>query len=271
MFWMLITLLSCTDSETKDLPTLEDAQVEEVEAKETPKLAAIAGDCSQAKNTCSTYSQFWSSNCAAGDRCITFKNSCSKSVGLAYQIGCNGDGTKGAPQCDCTNGAILAPGQSTNWKIIDGDYKSCLPSWQPSCLTAGLAVLANFEASSCTTGSRIEFSAGNKADPYGKFDSYNLDIEKEWYQVPVSFKPNLTCALDYANHDCRPLYCNSDTCPDAYATPTEGGCPDGRSPQAGCQDTFNTQSTGFTVEFCPEDCSTTGGPCPSCQDAEPCK
>ena len=69
-------------------------------------------------------------------------------------------------------------------------------------------------------------------------------------------------AHDVAKHDCRPLWCDSATCPDAYATPTTGGCPDGRSPQAGCQDTFNLP-VGYTVELCPA----TGE---SCQDAVAC-
>jgi hypothetical protein len=115
----------------------------------------------------------------------------------------------------------------------------------------------------------MEFTAGNGADPYGKFDSYNLDIEKQWSAVPVRFEPDLERAVDHANHDCRPLFCNSDDCPDAYATPTQGGCADDRSPQASCQDTFN-QAKGYTVTFCPSDCATTGGSCPSCQDAKAC-
>lgn len=255
MFWTLIVaFLGCNS-----------ASVDNTDAE----VAAVAEDCTQAKNACPDYAPSWVDSCPEGERCITFKNSCEKPVALAYQIGCNGDGTKGAPQCDCTDGKTLAKGEQVFWQIVDGDYTSCLPSWQPACLTAGLAVLANFETSSCTTGSRIEFSAGNKANDYGRFDSYNLDIEKEWYQVPLSFEPELECAKDHANHDCRPLYCNSDTCPDAYATPTEGGCADGRSPQAGCQDTFMS-SKGFVVEFCPSDCATTGGDCPSCQDAKAC-
>jgi hypothetical protein len=195
-------------------------------------------DCTKAKNTCEDYSQYWKDECPEGKRCITFKNSCEEPVALAYQIGCNGDGSKGAPQCDCTDGKVLKEGEAVLWQIIDGDYESCLPSWQPPCLTAGLAVLANFKETSCETGTRIEFSAGNKADEFGKF--------------------------------CRNLYCNSDTCPDAYSTPENGGCEDGRSPQAGCQDTFG-QSKGYTVEFCPSNCARTDGDCPSCLDAKACE
>ena len=91
----------------------------------------------------------------------------------------------------------------------------------------------------------------------------SIDVEKG-YQVPVSYAPNLVngCAKDSASHDCRPLYCDSATCPDAYFNPTQGGCPDGRSPQAGCQDTFSTPD-GYSVELCPVSGT-------SCQDAKPC-
>ncbi len=223
-----------------------------------------AQSCQAAKNVCPDYAPSWVATCPSGSRCVTFQNSCASTVGLAYNIGCNGDGTSGAPQCACTGGPVLASGASVSWIIVDGNYTSCLPSWQPACLTASLAVIANPNISDCSKGSRIEFSAGNSSDPYGRFDSYNLDIEKAWYAVPVRFKPNLPrdCAKDSANHDCRPLWCDSDTCPDAYATPTAGGCPDGRSPQAGCQDTFSDPA-GYTVEFCPSSGS-------SCQDATAC-
>jgi hypothetical protein len=233
-------------------------------------VALGGGDCSKAKNVCTDYSVMWVDECPADSRCIAFVNSCPDSVAIGYQIGCNGDGTKGAPQCDCTEGPVLANGDTKYWKIVDGNYESCIPSWQPPCLTAGLAIMANKGSSStCAAGSRIEFSAGNAGDIYGKFDSYNLDIEKGWYDVPVTFKPDITCANDHGAHDCRQVWCNSEDCPDAYATPTAGGCADGRSPQVGCQDTFNGPH-GFTVEFCPIDCATTGGQCPSCQDAKPC-
>jgi len=248
-----------------------DPLPEPVEKPEITEAVALgAGDCSQAKNTCPDYSTSWVDTCPDGGRCIQFLNSCQTAVALAYQVGCNGDGTRGAPQCDCTKGPVLSPGGKRYWHIVDGDYESCLPSWKPPCLTAGLAIMANPGTfGDCTKGSRIEFSAGNKADVYGKFDSYNLDIEKGWYEVPVTFKPDLDCANDHANHDCRQVWCNSDECPDAYADPTSGGCPDGRSPQVGCQDTFG-QSKGFVVEFCPQDCAKTGAECPSCQDAKAC-
>jgi hypothetical protein len=233
-------------------------------------LGGAATDCSTATNVCPDYAPAWADACPEGERCLTFKNSCDQAVQLSYQVGCNGDGTAGAPQCDCTAGPSLAAGASATWTITDADYTSCLPSWEPACLTAGLAVLSRYADSGadCTGGTRLEFSAGNSADPYGKFDSYNIDVEKTFYQVPVSYTPDLTCANDHANHDCRPLYCNSADCPDAYSTPTTGGCADGRSPQGNCQDTFN-DSAGYTIEFCPADCSA-GGACPSCQDAAAC-
>lgn len=225
-------------------------------------------DCTGAKNTCTDYAPYWQSSCPDGSRCIAFTNLCTETVALSYQVGCNGDGTPGAPQCDCTSGVKLTNGGHVFWEIVDGNYTSCLPSWQPPCLTSGLAVLANFESQSCATGTRIEFTAGNSADPYGHFDSYNLDVEKDWYKVPVRFKPDLTCANDNSNHDCRPLYCNSKDCPDAYQTPTAGGCSDNRSPQANCQDTFSNPD-GYTVTFCPWNCKADGS-CPSCQDAKAC-
>jgi hypothetical protein len=235
---------------------------------ETPRgLLAAAPDCGKAKNTCPQYAPSWVKRCPEGERCIAFENQCSTPVALAYQIGCNGDGTPGAPQCDCTEGPVLAVGETMRFQIADGNYTSCLPSWTPPCLTAGLAVLANPNTASCTQGTRVEFTAGNQGDPYGRFDSYNIDAEKDWYSVPVKFAPDLTCAVDHANHDCRPLWCGSATCPDAYATPTSGGCPDGRSPQGGCQDTFG-RGLGYTVTFCPADC--TAESCPSCQDAKSC-
>ena len=238
----------------------------EIVATAAPETAAA--DCSQAKNTCPDYAPAWHIDaCPEGKRCLTFKNSCADPVALSYQIGCNGDGTKGAPQCDCTPGPVVASASSAYFEIEDGDYTSCLPSWEPACLTAGLAVIANENTADCAKGTRIEFTAGNSADPYGKFDSYDVDVEKLFYSVPVSFKPDITCAVDHANNDCRPLYCAAANCPDAYATPTQGGCADGRSPQAGCQDTFG-QSKGYTVEFCPSDCTTSS--CPSCQDATAC-
>ena len=247
MTLFLLFFLACTGS--------ADAEPVAESAPET--------NCTGAKNTCTDYAPSWVDACPAGDRCITFRNSSSeKTVALAYQIGCNGDGTAGAPQCNCTDGPTLAPGAAVYWKIVDGAYDSCLPSWTPACLTAGLAVLVNEGNPSCTTGTRVEFTAGNIDNIYNKFDSYNIDIEKNWYSVPVTFKPNLTCAVDHENHDCRPLWCDSDVCPDAYHTATTGGCPDGRSPQGSCQDTFN-RGLGYTVEYYPASGK-------SCQDAKAC-
>lgn len=242
------------------------------EAEPPPGLEATpparSSDCSKAKNVCPTYANDWHDGaCPDGVRCVTFQNQCSKTVALSYQIGCNGDGTKGAPQCDCTSGPVLQPGSSASFQIEDGNYDSCLPYWKPECLTAGLAVLANVGSASCTKGTKLEFTAGNRADLYGQFDSYDIDIEKDFYSVPVRMAPRLTCAADHQNHDCRPLWCGSSDCPDAYSTPTSGGCPDGRSPQVGCQDTFS-KNLGYEVVFCPEDCTVNG--CPSCQDAKSC-
>jgi len=53
-------------------------------------------------------------------------------------------------------------------------------------------------------GTRVEFTAGNHLDPYGKFDSYDIDVEKDWYSMPVTFAPNIGCAHD-SGLDCRPL------------------------------------------------------------------
>ncbi len=218
-------------------------------------------------NACTDYTVNWVDACPEGGRCIEFKNSCTYSVGMAYQVGCNGDGTKGSPQCDCSTLPVLAAQGSTFWHIVDGNYAvgDCTP-WKPDCLTEGFEVMAHKDEASCTNGTRVEFTAGNAGDDYGKFDSYNLDLELG-FSVPVKFAPVLTCANDHANHDCRPLWCGDDKCPDAYANPTQGGCADGRSPQGGCQDTFNGPH-GYLVEFCPADCDATT--CPSCQDATAC-
>jgi hypothetical protein len=212
-------------------------------------------------NTCGDYTSSWSTACPAGERCIEFKNSCDYSVSLSYQVGCNGDGNPGSPQCNCTTGPELKKGASAYWTIVDGNYDDCTP-WTPACLTEGLAVLVNKLGDTCAAGTRVEFTAGNHANPYGRFDSYNLDIEKTFYSIPVSFRPDISCAHDAGNHDCRPLYCGSADCPDAYASPTAGGCADGRSPQAGCQDTF-VEERGYVVEYCAAEE-------PSCQDAKPC-
>ena len=219
------------------------------------------------KNACPSYASSRVPVCPQGARCLSFQNSCADSVALNYQVGCNSDGTPGSPQCNCTTGPVLAPKGSVSFVIVDGDYAVGAPTWTPACLTEGLAVLVNSgTAGSCTTGSRVEFTAGNSGDPYGKADFWNLDIEKGWYSVPLTFDPDLACAHDSANHDCRPLVCVSATCPDAYATPTTGGCPDGRSPQDACQDTFGNFGTpsGFVVNFCPAPVP------PSCQNATAC-
>ena len=232
----------------------------------TPVEVKTGEDCHGAKNTCSDYASAWQKECPAGKRCVTFVNNCAAPVALAYQTGCDGDGTPGAPQCNCTTGpSIGAGGGSVTWTITDGDYASCMPAWSPPCLTAGLAVIANLNTASCTAGSRVEFTAGNHLNMYSKFDNYDIDVEKDWYSMSVSITPNLPngCAIDHANHDCRPLYCDSATCPDAYDTPTTGiGCGDNRSPAAGCRDTFDDQ-TGYTVTFCPAEGA-------SCQDATAC-
>ena len=217
------------------------------------------------ENTCPDYAPSWVSACPTGARCIEFKNSCAEAVSLAYNVGCNSDGSAGSPQCACTPGATLAPTASTYWVIVDGDYPDSPPAWTPKCLTEGLAVLVNAgSAPSCSTGPRVEFTAGNSQDKYQRFDSYNLDVEKDWYSVPVGFGPVLPngCATDHGGHDCRPLWCDSATCPDAYANPTKGGCLDGRSPQAGCQESFNA-NLSYLVEYCPASGA-------SCQDAVAC-
>jgi len=254
--------------------TTEDADVSSEVPQETPvveteEVAEAVTGCQSAKNVCPDYSVYWVEVCPESKRCLSFHNASeTETVSLSYQIGCNGDGTRGAPQCDCTAGPELKPGTDTFFVITDGDYESCLPSWQPPCLTAGLAVMANTEGVDCTKGTRIGLSAGNKADDYGKFDSYDIDVEKDFYSIPVSFAPDLDCAVDHASHDCRPLWCGSADCPDAYGTPTTGACKDDRSPQAGCQDSFG-QSKGYTVTLFPADC--TAESCPSCQDAKPCE
>ena len=242
---MLIALLGCLVAEV--------AEVSEV---------AVADITT---NTCPSYAPSWVGACPAGSRCIEFRNSCAEPVSLAYNVGCNSDGSAGSPQCACTPGATLAPTASVYWVIVDGDFAPDPATWTPACLTEGLAVLVNpGDAPSCTTGTRVEFSAGNQADVGGRFDSYNLDVQKDWYSVPVSFGPTLPngCAVDHDAHDCRPLWCDSATCPDAYFDPTHGGCSDNRSPQAGCQDSFN-KGLSYVVEYCPA----TGA---SCQDAVAC-
>ena len=264
MLGLLLTacfLVSPTNSESVDVTV--------VQAVKPVLLGAPAGTSAAGgtTNTCPSYAPSWVAGCPVGSRCITFTNSCTGSVALNYQVGCNSDGTPGAPQCNCTTGPVLAPGGSESFVIVDGDYAVGASTWTPACLTEGLAVLVNNGATgSCTTGSRVEFTAGNSGNIYGKADFFNLDVEKGWFSVPLTFDPDLSCAHDNANHDCRPLVCDSATCPDAYATPTTGGCADGRSPQAACQDTFGNFGTpsGFTVNLCPSPVP------PSCQNATAC-
>ena len=221
--------------------------------------AVVEAEAPVCTDDCPDYTTAWAAACPVNDRCLTFHNSSlTETVYLAYQIGCNGDGTPGSPQCNCTTGPELLPNAIAVFVVLNGNYSSCTP-WTPACLTSGLAVLANTGAASCASGTRIEFTAGNTADPFGQFDSYNLSVI-EGYSVPVSFKPDLTCAVDHTNHDCRPLWCDSATCPDAYDSPTSGGC--GFSPQVGCQDTFGL-NLGFKIEYFP-------APGSSCQDTLVC-
>lgn len=257
-----------SESESHDGEPVVEEPSDSGEPVEGTEGALGATDCHEAKNVCPDYGVMWvDGGCPSGERCISFVNSCDVDVTLSYQIGCNGDGSSGAPQCACTAGPILSSGETMYWRIVDGDYTSCLPSWEPPCLTAGLAVTANTESgATCATGTRIEFSAGNSADAYGHFDSYNLSVI-DGFSMSVSFAPALTCASDHFSHDCRPLWCGDARCPDAYADPTSGGCADGRSPQGGCQDTFGG-SVGYTVEYCPSGCDSDS--CPSCEDATPC-
>lgn len=267
---ILIALIACTPTPTPT-STLPSADVPGSASTISAVDSVSAVDSTAGtvcKNTCPTYAPSWASTCPEGQRCIEFENQCDTPISIAYQVGCNSDGTRGAPQCDCTVGPVVPLDGSMFWKIVDGDYDNCVPSWKPPCLTSGLAVLVNRDAASCTSGTRIEFTAGNKKNVYGRFDSYNLDIEKDWFSIPVEFAPDLTCAIDHANHDCRPLWCGSAQCPDAYSTPTTGGCADGRSPQVGCQDTFS-KNQGYKVTLCPSGCSASG--CPSCLNAPGCE
>jgi hypothetical protein len=236
-----------------------------VEAPVEEAVSLEAGPCT---NGCKDYSVMWMDKCPDGERCLTFVNNCDYDVGMAYQVGCNADGSKGAPQCDCTTLPNLKAGATIYWQIVDGNWTTCDP-WQPDCLTAGFEVMLHKDDPNCTDGTRIEFSAGNQGNVYSHFDSYNIDVELG-FSVPAKFAPDLTCANDHANHDCRPLWCGDEKCPDAYANPTQGGCPDGRSPQGGCQDTFGNFGTasGYAIEMCPKDCP--DGKCPSCQEAKPC-
>ena len=231
----------------------------------TPPPPPPPPECpSPTTNTCPDYTGSWGSACPAGSRCISLFNACTFPVALTYNVGCNSNGQPGSPQCNATEGPTVLPGATTYWNIVNSDTPQNACDWSPSCLTSGLAIMANPNTYSLTSGTRIEFTAGNSADAYGKFDSYDIDIEKG-YSVAVALGPVLhgNCAHDSANHDCRALWCDSATCPDAYSTPTSGGCPDGRSPQAGCQDTF-AENSGYAVTFCPSVGS-------SCQDATSCE
>ena len=264
---LLLALPACKESRTPT-PEKAPAPVKKAEAAEAVvKDGMVLKAEVPCTNACKDYSVSWQPECPEGKRCLAFTNHCTYKVGMTYQVGCNSDGTKGAPQCDCTTLPDLEPGKSTFWVITNADFKpgDCRP-WEPPCLTEGFEVMAHKDEAECTSGTRIEFSAGNTGDIYGKFDSYNIDTELG-FSVPVKVAPAIGCAIDHANHDCRPLWCGDIKCPDAYANPTQGGCADGRSPQGGCQDTFN-QSKGYTIEFCPTDC--TEGKCPSCQDAKAC-
>ena len=230
-------------------------------------------------NTCTDYTVYWMDECPPGERCLTFKNNCSQDIFLMYNVGCNSDGTAGSPQCDCTMGPKLEKNVGVKyWQIVNANYTSGSSSYQPACLTEGLQVMANYEQNQCTLGTRVEFTAGNSGDLFGMFDNYNISTQADaspppegiYYSVPVSFKPDSICSHTVPC-DCRTLYCNKIDCPDAYLTPTTGGCSN-CSPAAACQDTFGNFGTpaGFTIEFCPDDCKTTGGPCPSCQETDMC-
>ena len=71
-------------------------------------------------------------------------------------------------------------------------------TYEPACLTESLQVMADYEQNQCTIGTRIEFTAGNSGDPYGKFDSPDISTQGSadpkpegiYYSVPVSFKPD---------------------------------------------------------------------------------
>ena len=233
-------------------------------------------------NTCTDYTVYWMDECPPGERCLTFKNSCSQDIFLMYNVGCNSDGTAGSPQCNCTMGPKLGKnGGVKYWKIVIANYTPGSSTYEPACLTESLQVMANYEQNQCTLGTRVEFTSGNSSDPYGKFDSPNISTqasaipppEGTYYSVPVSFKPDIACSQDsFDACGCRPLYCNKIDCPDAYLTPTTNGCSSCNAPGVGCQTTFGNFGTpaGFTIEYCPDDCQNTGGPCPSCQTANLC-
>jgi hypothetical protein len=205
-------------------------------------------------NDCLDYTTSWVNDCPLGKRCLQVTNaSPTEVVFVSYQVGCNGDGTPGSPQCNCTSGPTLQPGGSSYFIITNGNYTNCTP-YSPLCLTEGLALMANTGAGSCSSGTRVEFTAGNAGNPYGQFDSYDIDVQPTagggvFYSIPVSFGPTLNCYEDVVNGDCRTLWCDSASCPDAYNTSTSGGC-GSMSPQVGCQDTFR-KNAGFVVKYFP--------------------
>jgi hypothetical protein len=74
-------------------------------------------------NTCTDYTVYWMDECPTGERCLTFKNSCSEDIFLMYSVGCNSDGTAGSPQCNCTMGPKLEKnGGVKYWRIVNGTY-----------------------------------------------------------------------------------------------------------------------------------------------------
>lgn len=190
---MFILLMGCdAPSPTPEPQALGTVSVMVVEAPEE--------DCGNAENTCTLYADSWQDVCPSGKRCLTFTNNCIEPVALSYQVGCNGKGEPGAPQCNCTDGPLLQPQGATTYTLVNGDYTSCLPAWTPACLTEGLAVLANPSSASCATGTRFEFTTGNASDDYDHFDSYNLS-RIEGYSVSIAAAPDITCAKDHSNHD----------------------------------------------------------------------
>ena len=225
---------------------------------EIPKLPALLQKCDAALNICADYSGSWRESCAPDGRCLRFKNSCPKSVALSYEIGCNGDGSPGAPQCSCEHGPVVETGQSVYWQIVDADYEECLPSFKPACLTRDLLVIANYEPS-CTGGSLVGFDSGNRADSYHQWDSYNLNFpggssatpQAPPAGIPSSFRPDLTHPASGQRHDCKSAWCNAaDCCNEEIGPLTAAECPRLRPPSTSCDDAF-IERAGYTVEFCP--------------------
>ena len=177
---------------------------------------SLDGTLGVVKNKCTDYTIYWKDECPHGERCLTFKNSCSQDIFLMYNVGCNSDGTAGSPQCNCTMGPKLEKnGGVKYWQIVNADYTPGSSTYKPDCLTQGLQVMANYAQNQCTLGTRVEFTAGNSSDIYGKFDSPNISTqahaipppEGTYYSVPVSFKPDIACSKDTFNVcGCRPLY-----------------------------------------------------------------